>query len=367
LVANAPRFLVACWMPETLLKTTRTPIDFLIWFTPTVTGSFYPPDEYPFRKAYPYEIWAYEIWAGGNPASAFFVQRYLMLPSLHMTRASGEKTSHYLTYLTAAAGKSTVIVVPVCPAAPKAAYEAFETQPGLMRLLKELCMQIALFRQNQPAQYAPPPDVGQIALAGLSAGVQRSQAVFSATSALSPYTDSRWQADAGQFRQKWKEFWSFDAAYTGVKDKSGKVIVRANDQFRAFLNASASWVQQSDGRHLRIYKTDFTAGANVGNQWDPRVETAAVFRRMLKAAAPLQVQESKSPFALSVNDTRRSWQCISLSEEYMRDPMSSTGLPEIPIGRTEFEKLNPTEKYGIHHDAVPRMFLGHALVTSSLT
>lgn len=127
-------------------------------------------------------------------------------------------------------------------------------------------------------------------------------------------------------------------------------------------------MQQTDDRHLRIYKTDFTAGANVGKQWDPRLETAAVFRRMLKASAPVSVQESKAPFAVSMNDARRRWQCISLSEEYMRDPTGSTGLPEIPIGRDEFMKQNPKAKiYKIYHDAVPRMFLGHALATSSLT
>lgn len=363
LVSQAPRFLVACWVPQGLLKAAAKAVDFLIWFTPTVTGEFYPPDAYPFRKAYPYEIWA-----GGTPTDAFFVQRYLLLPSLHMTRAKGEPTSHYLTYLTAAAGKSTVVVVPVCPAAPKAAYEAFESQAGLMRLLKELCLQISLLRQDQPAAYGPPPQVGQIVVAGLSAGVQRSMTVIGAASALSPYTDPRWQSSSTEFRQKWKDFWSFDAAFLDVKDaKSGKVVT-GGDQFRSFLNAAASWVQQTDDRHLRIYKTDFTAGANVGKQWDPRLETAALFRRMLKASAPVSVQESKAPFAVSMNDARRRWQCISLSEEYMRDPTGSTGLPEIPIGRDEFMKQNPKAKiYKIYHDAVPRMFLGHALVTSNLT
>ena len=207
LVSQAPRFLVACWVPHGLLKASASAVDFLIWFTPTVTGEFYPPDTYPFRKAYPYEIWA-----GGSPTNAFFVQRYLLLPSLHLTRANGEPTSHYLTYLTAAAGKSTVVVVPVCPAAPKAAYEVFESQPGLMRLLKELCLQISLLRQDKPAAYGPPPQVGQIVVAG-RAEVQRSLTVIGAASALSPYTDSRWQSSATEFRQKWKEFWSFDAAF----------------------------------------------------------------------------------------------------------------------------------------------------------
>jgi hypothetical protein len=363
LMAASPRFLVACWIPAVLLKEPVKPIDFLVWYTPIPEGTFYPADRHPFGNAYPYQVWG----AGAEPSDTRPVQRYPLLPLVHLS--TGGPTGHTLTHLTAAAGKSTAIVVPVCPAAPQYAFEAFRSRAGVMRLLKEVCAYVGTLRQNGPAQYGGPPTVGKIGIAGLSAGVQNAFSLMSNISALGPYSDATWaSSETTAFGNQWSEFWSFDAAFLGIKDPVTKTVkISGRDQFRGFLEACASWVQQRDDRHLRIYKTDFTAGANVGNQWDPRREPPGIFQRLLNSAAPLKVQFSDSPWAVSVTDSRRRFHCISVSEGYLRDPDRSTGLPEIPEGLEQFKKehpgVSPTE-YKSHHDAVPRIFLGHALLTS---
>ena len=356
MASSVPKFLIASWIPFRLMNrriSSEDKIDFVIWFTPTPREDRYPIDRYPFVTTYPYEVSGYVWYLGAlgiqdlsNPQYGVS-QQYVRLPLYHLFQGQ-----HLLAHLMTAAGRSACIVIPICPAASKFQFEAFLSQSGLMRLLRESCARIALLRQDKPGQHpGPPPEVGRVVLAGFSAGVPRLARVISQTSTLDPYSGPDWGSDSKAFRDHWKEIWSFDAAYLDWKNPRTKVIVTGKQQFSEFLNSCADWVTQNDDRKLRIYKTDFSSGG----RWDPRSEHDGSFQKLVRKSGT-KPQTSTSPWAISIHDSNRRWQCVSLSEEYIRDPERDTGLPLLPEGT----------HHGAYHEVVPEVFFGHAVITSDL-
>ncbi len=325
--ARGPRFLVAVWMPNAVANVGYPEIDMLVWFTPNTTLPFYPADEYPFHGDYPYTLMA----LGGatrDPKTKAYAshpydgdQKYTAVGFGHLLG------SHVLAHQMIAAGRAAAIVVPV---APSAQFELWESPVTLMRMLKEISRYIPRNDNDRVAKVHPkPPRLGRVGVAGFSAAGQRLLTLLNRPGPALHYVDPVWgtSADAREFDAAWSELWCIDGNF-GTKHHE-------------FLEKVTRWARQGTSR-ARIYKNDFTDG-----RWDPRAESNGEFANWVKKAT-VQHREDGTNWAISCADSERQMQVVSVSKSYVVSP-TSTEQPAMPDAT---------------HENMPRIFFGHAAVTS---
>jgi hypothetical protein len=327
--------LVAVWLPNVLTDVGYYPkLDVLVWFTPNTTGIHYPVVQYPFRGDYPFALVA-EGGISRDPKTKIYsspqpyvgIQRYVNLPFGHYFTAG-----HYLAHQMIAAGRAVAIIVPV---APSSHFELWEYPGTLMRMLKELCLSIPTTDNDRIAKLHTKGRVlGRVGVAGFSSAGGRLHTLLTNTVQNNPrsksYDSDVWgtAADANEFKEGLREFWCIDGNFGA--------------QHEDFLEKVAKWVDQSKNRKARIYKNDFTDG-----RWDPRNEQGGAFGKWVKSAKVQQAAAGLN-WAVSCSDATRDMQVVSVSKSYMVN-LNSKEEPLLPDAT---------------HENMPRVFFGHAAVTS---
>jgi hypothetical protein len=137
--------------------------------------------------------------------------------------------------------------------------------------------------------------------------------------------------DAREFEAAWGELWCIDGNFGA--------------SHHDFLEKVIRWAGHGTNR-ARIYKNDFTDG-----RWDPRTEPSGKFADWVKKAT-VQRREDGTNWAISCADSERRMQVVSVSQSYMVSPTSTE------------EPTMPNTKDGQTHENMPRIFFGHAAVTS---
>jgi hypothetical protein len=333
-----PLMLVGVWLPNVLTDVGYYPkLDVLVWFTPNTTAIRYPDVQYPFRGDYPYALVA-EGGISRDPITKVYsspqpyvgIQRYVNLPFGHYFSAG-----HYLAHQMIAAGRAVAIIVPV---APSSHFELWESPGTLMRMLKELCLSIPTSDNDRIAKlHSKPRELGRVGVAGFSSAGPRLHTLLTNTfqnnARSKPYDKDVWgtEADAKDFKKALAELWCIDGNFGA--------------EHQDFLEKVAKWVGDSKDRKARIYKNDFTDG-----RWDPRNERAGEFGKWVRTAT-VQQRDAGTNWAVSCADAVRRMQVVSVSKSYMVNPNSKEEplLPNVP---------NAT------HENMPRVFFGHAAVTS---
>ncbi len=314
-----PRFLVGIYLPNELLKVGRKSLDFMVWFSPNPRLPNYPQVDYPFRGDYPYPLMAM---GGASPYQAH--QTYVELPYAHLN-----PSQHYLAYQMLAARRACAIIIPI---APSAHFELWQSAGTLMRMLKDICRWLPRDDDGrQPKVYPAPPIVGRVGVSGFSAAGVHLLALLNKQGVDPHYTDEIWgtQNDAAEFDRAWGELWSVDN--------------NLGSQFRSFINRGAAWSRQGD-RHFCVYKNEFTG------PWRPEQEPDGAFSRAMKNAET-SARGGGANWAISMAEKSGRIHAVSVSKTYVVSP-AETDDPTMP---------NQT------HENMPRLFFGHAAVTSRYT
>lgn len=327
---DAPRFLVAVWLPNVMANLGYAPLDMLVWFTPNTNPPAYPAVDYPFRGDYPYALMALGGIAQNKKTKEYSSTPYIGAQRYGEVAFGHLHVAHNLAHHMLAAGRAAAIVVPI---APSANFQLWLSPSTLMRMLKEICRTIPRNDNDRIAKIHPaPPNLGRIGVAGFSAAGQRLNTLLNRAGPDPHYNDPVWgtAADAQEFDAAWRELWCIDGNF--------------GTDHAAFIEKVATWVRQSD-RKARIYKNDFTDG-----RFDPRDVRTGEFGRWVKAAK-IDKPRSDKHWAISCADASRRLQVVSVSQEYMVAPASKE-LPLLEAGQ------------GRTHENMPRVFFGHAAVTS---
>ncbi|MET9520335.1 hypothetical protein [Streptomyces sp. NPDC002994] len=325
-----PRFAVGVWVPQRLHDPRTEALDFVVWLHPHTNNRLVIPQVgYPFRQPYPYGIVAAKNVQGNADAA----QRFIDIPVFHLL------SQHFLAYQLAAARRAAVIVIPV---APSSHFEPFESPATLMRLLRELCLWIPrdFPRGAEAAVHRPQPAVGRVVVSAFSSSVPRLHTLMNGLRPDSRYDAPFWWTtrqqgldDVADFRRVWKEQWAVDGIASG---------------FLPYVDAAASWVQQTDDRRLRIYKSRFTGG------WDPAAPRPGAWGTLVKGATVVR-RGSGDVSAVKVTDARGWLQAVSFTDSFLlgpeRGPEAAFEPPLLPNSA---------------HEMMPRICFGHAAVTSGL-
>ncbi len=122
--SGRPRFLVGVWYPNQALGNIA---DVNVFFSPN-TGPPYPGDSYPFSKVYPYQMTKKDGIEASKYSLPDLEQRYVDLPLGYVC------TGYKIVYQMLAAGKNSIIVMPVQPASQ---WGPLQTRTCLWRLVLE--------------------------------------------------------------------------------------------------------------------------------------------------------------------------------------------------------------------------------------
>jgi hypothetical protein len=260
--AGRSRFLVGVWYPNQPLGDMA---DVHCFFSPN-TGDPYPGDAYPFAKGYPYRMNPNDGKKGPKYTLADLHQPY---PGLTVNYVC---IGYKIVYQMLAAGKNSMIVMPVQPAAQ---WGPLQTRTCLWRLVVEAVR----FGESQRL-IARTGKTGPLNLAREGAGVDtelvgppsapfaRNQIVLT-TSAFSAglgamlglitteklkddknYPASHFWASDAECQAAWKRIWDVDGAFHQLGGLDSCV--------RSMLG----WRKGGLGRQLRMYHTEDTVSAS---------------------------------------------------------------------------------------------------------
>jgi hypothetical protein len=257
-----PRLLVGVWYPNHPFSDTA---DVNVFYSPN-TGPPYPGDTYPFTKAYPYQMSPKEGHKGPNYTLTDLDLPYLGLAMNYVC------VGYKLVYQMLAAGKNSIIVMPLQPASQ---WGPLVTRTCLWRLVLETVRfgeaqrlisrtgkvgRLDLVREGasvstdgvgQPgAPYARTQI--RVTTSAFSAGLGAMLSLIS-TSKLkddTPYPPSHFAAADGECQSAWKAIWDVDG---GFHQLGG---------FEACMRPMLAWRKEGAKRVLRMYHSEDTVNAN---------------------------------------------------------------------------------------------------------
>jgi len=257
-----PRFLVGVWYPNHVLSDTA---DVNVFYSPN-TGAPYPSDTYPFAKAYPYQMIPKDGRKGPNYTVADLDLPYLGLAMNYVC------IGYKIIYQMLAAGKNSIVVMPLQPAAQ---WGPLGTRTCLWRLVLEAvrfgeaqCLitragrvgRLDLRREgasvdnNGVSPTAKPyaRDQIRVTTSAFSAGLG---AMLSLIRTQKPqddqlYPPSHFAAADGECQSAWKAMWDVDG---GFHQLGG---------LEACLSPMLAWRKEGAKRVLRMYHSEDTVNAN---------------------------------------------------------------------------------------------------------
>jgi len=261
-VTGRPRFLVGVWYPNSQLGDVA---DVNVFFSPN-TGPPYPADSYPFAKGYPYEMLPKDGRKGPKYTLDDLDQPYVGLAINYVC------VGYKIIYQMLAAGKNSIIVMPIQPASQ---WGPLQTRSCLWRLVLE----VVRFGEAQRL-IARQGAVGRLELRREGASVNsdaagpaampfaRPQIRFT-TSAFSaglgailsliatakladdkPYPVSHFAAPDDECAAAWKALWDIDG---GFYQLSG---------MEACVQPMLNWRKGGSGRVLRMYHSEDTCSSS---------------------------------------------------------------------------------------------------------
>lgn len=256
------RFLVGVWYPNQPLGDTA---DVNCFFSPN-TGSPYPGDSYPFAKAYPYRMNVNESKKGPKYTLADLHQPY---PGLAINYVC---IGYKIVYQMLAAGKNSLIIMPVQPAAQ---WGPLQTRTCLWRLVVEAVRfgesqrlitrsgktgQLNLSRESANVSTeslgapSPPLARNQIRLttSAFSAGLGAMLSLIGTDKLKDDkeYPASHFSSSDAECQAAWRGIWDIDGAF------------RQLGGLEACVRSMIGWRKGGSGRRLRMYHSEDTVDAD---------------------------------------------------------------------------------------------------------
>jgi|GEM_PF-4749810 len=260
--AGRPRFLIGVWYPNQPLGDIA---DVNVFFSPN-TGAPYPSDSYPFAKAYPYQMIPKEGRKGPK-----YTLTDLDLPYVGLT-LNYVCVGYKMVYQMLAAGKNSIIVMPVQPASQ---WGALQTRTCLWRLVLEAVRfgeaQRLVARQGKVGKLNLEREGASVdnEVAGLTTGAPFTHSQYRVTtSAFSAglgamlslintvkpddknYPSSHFAAPDSECQIAWKAMWDIDGGFYQLGG------------FEACMRPMLAWRKGGSKRVLRMYHSEDTVNAN---------------------------------------------------------------------------------------------------------
>ena len=261
-----PRFLVGVWYPNQALGDIA---DVNVFFSPN-TGQPYPGDSYPFAKAYPYQTTPKAGLKGPKYNPPDLNQQYVDLALGYVC------TGYKMVYQMLAAGKNSIIVMPIQPASQ---WGPLETRTCMWRLVLEVVRfgealgliarqgkvgQLNLMREGATVDANSSGVAGvpfahtdyRLTTSAFSAGLRAMLRLMGAAKltdekgssqkADKDYPPSHFAARDDECQAAWKSLWDIDG---GFRQLGG---------FEACMRPMLAWRKQGSNRSLRMYHSEDT-------------------------------------------------------------------------------------------------------------
>jgi hypothetical protein len=343
-MAGRPRYLVGVWYPNKPLGETA---DVNVFFSPN-TGDGYPPDAYPYAKAYPYQTKPRKGAASAKFKLEDVDQPYLSLAENYVC------VGYKLVYQMLAAGKNAIIVMPIQPSAQ---WGVLQTIGGVWRLVIEAVRfgesQRLIARKGKVAALDFSRDVVttdtdslgiaeqpfnrnqmRLTTSAFSAGLSAIFGMMSSVtgrgnSALKDFPASHFGASEAECLTAWKALWDIDGGFHQL------------GEFESCVTRLLAWRKGGSNRTLLMYHSEDTVDAK--SSIVPFTPELAVKRRSGKVGF---VEQGYS------QDRSLMWALISNS-------MLRTSAPDSPSNLWPI--LGPASDA---HHMVPTLGFGHAWLIS---
>lgn len=353
-VRLGPAFLVGLWAPK--LKSSNTPdsrpLDFVAFIPPKTVLADYPPDAYPYRKAYPYVV------AQDSDLPNNLYQPYVRLALKYLT---GVLAPYGLV------AKQQIILTPVFPH-PKNERDPnfgqpFTSRPGLARLTREVAQLLARMQYQsqgptgtgwwgteEPVAHRvttpqPTPPAGRLAVASYSAGAAELTRLLTNTQLANSYPRQFWGVSDQQLALAmtgWIETWCLDL-------ETDSTTVAAAD----FDNALTRWLGEGPARRFIIGGSGTTGGGH----W------SVMYPRIHAKSGVTAVPSGGPPAAFVWRGPEAKWLAVFCTNSYLTASTPAAGAwPSFPMSAN-----NPGTRDGqMAHDFMFTITTGLAIAWSQV-